>query len=210
MPRKGQRHRSEALGPNGMIARGTKRGLHVRRMLAKVAPSEILELERTGTVARSLRPYAALAVEEAAQLTQALGGEDQISEQRLVLVQDLSRLGLLLRALVARIAQRDVLDADEVAKVTSLVNARRASLLALGLERTARDVPDLRSYLAERANGGGSQIDAAVVPRGRARGRSPRTGRLRARDGAFLTRERRGRGRGRGRGRSPGRRPFRA
>src|SRR5262245_7084709 len=112
MPAKGTKHDPGALGANGRISRGTKRGQHVRRMLARVAPSEILELERTRTVSRSLRPYAALAVEEAAQLTQALGGESQISEQRLVLVQDLSRLGLLLRALVARIAQRDALDAD--------------------------------------------------------------------------------------------------
>ncbi len=163
MPAKGTRHRREALGPNGTIARGTKRGLYVSRRLRRIAPDEILELERRGLVARSLRPYAALAIEEASQLTQALGGEAQISEQRLVLVKDAARLGLLLRALVARIAQRDALDADEVAKVTSLVNARRASLLALGLERAAKDVPDLRSYLAQRANGAGATIEASAV-----------------------------------------------
>lgn len=52
-------------------------------------------------------PYATLAVEEAFGLITALGGDDRVSEQRIALVQDVARAGLLMRALMAQMLQQD-------------------------------------------------------------------------------------------------------
>ena len=130
------------------IARGVRRRAEVKRLLARIVPSEITALEHSGSIAPSLRPYAVQAASEADGLVTALGGQDQVSEQRMVLVQDTARLGLLARALTARVLQGGAKNMDEIGKLTSVLNARRANLVALGLERLQREV-DLASYIAE-------------------------------------------------------------
>ena len=149
MPRKGQKHSEQV---RRRISSGTRYGLSKRAALARIAPGELLELQRNGTLSKSLRPFAADAIGEAVAIVADLGGEDRLSAQQMALVQDATRLGLLLRALVAYIAQGDALDLESVGKVTTLIGARRASLTALGLERHAEDVPDLRAYLEQRSD----------------------------------------------------------
>jgi len=160
------------------IAHGLRR-YHARRMaLARIAPAELRELERTGSVSARLRPFVAQAAQEAVDFAEALGGVDQVSPQRMAILRDTARLGALLSALLANAMQRDVLDLDEVAKITSLASARRANLSAIGLERHARDVePDLRSYLAARSgNGAGHEIDAEAVHEDVLEGEGPAEG----------------------------------
>jgi len=95
----------------------------------------------------SLRPYAAQAVEESLGFIQALGGDEQgVSEQRLALVQDAARAGLMLRALVAKTLQGDDLDGDTISKIASLINTRRANLTAIGLDRISREI-DLAAHI---------------------------------------------------------------
>ena len=168
MTGKGEKHAPEVTGPDGAIARGTKRGLERRKRIARIAPGEILELQRSGTLSASLRPFAALAVEESLGLIQALGGDEEgISEQRMALVQDAARAGLVLRALMAKTLQGDDLDGDAISKICSLINARRANLVAIGLERREREL-DVNEYLARKAaqNPPEATIDAQSEPAG--------------------------------------------
>jgi len=165
---KGKKHAPEVTGPDGAIARGTKRGLERRKRIARIAPGEILELQRSGTLSASLRPFAAQAIEESLGFLQALGGDDEgISEQRMALVQDAARAGLVLRALMAKTLQGDDPDGDTISKICSLINARRANLVAIGLERREREL-DVNEYLARKAaeNPPGATIDAQSEPAG--------------------------------------------
>jgi hypothetical protein len=168
MAGKGKKHSSEALGPDGSISRGTKRALEMRRRIARIAPGEILELQRSGTLSTSLRPFASQAVEESLGFLQALGGdEESVSEQRLALVQDAARAGLMMRALMAKVLQSDEPDGDAISKICSLINARRANLVAIGLERRERDL-DVNEYLARKAaeDRAGATIEAKPEPSG--------------------------------------------
>ena len=165
----------------GSRSESVRRWWQHRRALLRVSPGELVELQRTGVVSESLKPYAALAQEEALALENALGGEGEVSEQRLLLIQDIGRLGLMLRAVVARFLQGDG-DPELASRVASLASARRASLALLGLDRVAREL-DLAAYLEQAAenrsgatNGGESDespadamIDAPAATEGGAR-----------------------------------------
>jgi hypothetical protein len=58
-----------------------------------------------------------------------------------------SAVGIALRGQLALYLQTG--DGDAAARVGSLANARRTSLAAIGLERHAREVGDLSTYLAK-------------------------------------------------------------
>jgi hypothetical protein len=132
------------------IARGVRRSLDRRRALARIGPAELRELEQTGSVSPGLRPYVAQALDEVCALTQALGGEEHVSEQKALIVRDVARLGALLAGLTARALQREQLDLDEVARINALAGTRGRLLSVLGVERVAAPVPDLAAYLAAR------------------------------------------------------------
>ena len=135
------------------------------RAAARILPADVRVLRvRNGPFKPALIGLAAEAAAEEQRLLAEIGGE-HASEQRRLLVRDVVMLGLLARALVMQFAQTE--DADLATRAGSLLGQRRSALQALGLERTARDVPDLHSYLAERASGGGNgaghETDAAPV-----------------------------------------------
>ena len=172
----------------GSRSESVKRSWELRRALWRVSPGELVALQKQGTVSESLKGCAALAQEEALALTAALGGVERVSEQRLILIQDTARLGLVLRAVIARFLQ-GAGDPELASRVASIAGARRASLQALGLERVAKDAPDLATYIAHRsaqdrphdANGGEPDL------RHRARGRSSgTTQRCRRGDAAWM------------------------
>jgi hypothetical protein len=161
MPAKGHKHGEDA---RERIARGTRWGIEKRRRIARIAPSEIIELQRAGTLSASLRPYAAQAVEESLGFIQALGGdEEEVSEQRLALVQDAARAGLMLRALIAKTLQGDDLDGDAISKIASLINTRRANLTAIGLDRISREI-DLATHIEAHEACAQQPIDAKSEP----------------------------------------------
>jgi hypothetical protein len=159
---KGRKHSPEALGPEGSIARGTRWALEKRRRIARIAPAEILELQRSGTLSASLRPFAAQAIEESLGFLQALGGDEGgVSEQRMALVQDAARAGLVMRALMAKVLQGDDPDGDTISKICSLINARRANLTEIGLDRVSQEM-DVSAYVAKHdaENPPGETIEA--------------------------------------------------
>src|SRR5258706_5395257 len=144
------------------INKANRARLRARRL---IAPSEVLEVERNGTIADKLRPFAIQAAQEPHDVAVDLGGVDACSAQVRVLLSDLGRLGLVVRVLVARFLQGDG-DPELASKIGTLAGQRRSTLQALGLERREQDV-DLRAYLAQQTapNGAGAMNGAgpAVV-----------------------------------------------
>src|SRR5262249_13565562 len=103
------------------------------------------------------------------------------SEQRMLLIRDTARIGTLLAAMISSALQRDEIDPDVATRCATLANARRSNLVALGLDRVAKDVPDLRAYLASRAPTNSPEpARAAIDPRARYRGGDSARRRLRA------------------------------
>lgn len=107
-----------------------------------------MALQKQGTVSEALKGCAALAQEEALALTGALGGIENISEQRTILLRDSVRLGLLLRVLMSQFLQ-GVGDPDLATRIATITTARRTLLQTLGLERVANEVPDLHDYIRD-------------------------------------------------------------
>lgn len=151
------------------VARGLRRRYEVLRRAARITPSDLVALARVGSPVRAeLRPLVDAAASELEELVAALGGQDHVSPQRLLLAQDVVRLGLLVRALMQRFAQSG--DADLASRLGTLLSTRRAGIVALGLERHAREV-SLKDYVAQRERetrdgaGGanGSVTEAEVV-----------------------------------------------
>ena len=129
------------------VSRGVRRALERRRQAEQVTPSDLAMLERPGASVRpELRPLLEAARAEAESLLDALGPDP--SPQRRILVEDLVRVGLALRGQAIRYAQTG--EPEAASRVGSLAAVRRASLQALGLDRVAQQVPDLRTYLEQR------------------------------------------------------------
>jgi hypothetical protein len=115
----------------------------LRKGSMKVLPSDLRALaEGRAGMKSSLRPHVADSVSELADLAQALGGLDEISEQKRALLEDYARVGLLLRALLTRFGA--TLNDDTATRIGTLVNVRRQTLALLGLERFERDALDPR------------------------------------------------------------------
>ena len=92
---------------------------------------------------REARLYG-LAVQD---ITDDLGGQDQLSRAELELARRAVGLSVL-----AAMAESRLLTGDEIniAELVSVGNAQRRILATLGLKRVARDVPDLRDWLRQR------------------------------------------------------------
>jgi hypothetical protein len=126
------------------VSEGKKRSNARKRQLAAVRPRDLARLERSGTVAPSLKPLLSIAAEEAYELTEALGGPDTLSPQRRMVIEDLAAMGITLRATLALFLQS--CDTELVSKISALASARRASLQALGLDRITREI-DLAAHI---------------------------------------------------------------
>jgi hypothetical protein len=135
-------------GLMGSRSESVRRWWEHRHALWDVSPGELVALQKTGMLSESLKGYAVLAQEEALALVNALGGDSEVSTQRMLLIQDVARLGLVLRAVMGRFVQGDG-DPELASRVASITSARRASLQALGLERISKEI-DLTEHLARR------------------------------------------------------------
>ncbi len=126
------------------------RAYHERRRVAeRIMPADVLALGRPGASVRpEVRRFLVAAEQELGELTAAVGGE-HATPQRILLAQDCARLSTLIGALFTRWAQTQ--DEETATRLGTLIGARRAQLRELGLERFAKPVPDLATYLAEKA-----------------------------------------------------------
>lgn len=143
------------------IGSGLRRYHEQRRAAARIAPWEISECARTGTVPEDRRGYAAAAVNVGMSIVADLGGEERLSEQQLLLVRIVERDVLFSQLLSARLVQSEAIDSDLLSKLTSLHNSLRATLQALGLARAERELPTIAELLEQqRARSGDAQTEA--------------------------------------------------
>jgi hypothetical protein len=78
------------------IARSVARYHAVRRESERILPSDLVMIAQGNAPTRAaLRPRVADAAQELADLAQGLGGLEHLSEQRRVLLEDVTRVGLL-------------------------------------------------------------------------------------------------------------------
>jgi hypothetical protein len=137
---KGARHTPEAI-------ERIRRRREEQTERAKVRPRDLDQLRRSGTVSDALRPLLDAADTENAELLDAIGG-DAASPQRRAILADVVRVGLILRGELARYLQSG--EADAASRVGTLASTRRASLIAIGLDRVESGDVSLAEYIAQR------------------------------------------------------------
>ena len=153
----------------GSRSQSLQRYWTLRHARWEVAPSEVRDAEKAGVISESLKRHAIEAQAETLALVNALGGLDTLSEQRLILIQDAGRLGLIVRALTTQFLQ-GVGDPDLGTRIATITTARRTLLQTLGLNRAEHEVPDLHAYMRDldaKKDAGGTNADTAdaeVVP----------------------------------------------
>ena len=166
MPRSGQRHAPEALGPGGSIARGTRRGqrraavlearvAELEAQLYRVSPSDLVALRCAGALPERARPWADLAAGTIRRLRLAAEGEPgtegyrPLSEQRVAFLETAERLLLLGTCEMARALQAD--DGESAGRAGTLLGKFAALVRdAIGLEPRELLVPSLPAYLRQR------------------------------------------------------------
>ena len=114
--------------------------LERKRAASRIALEDVRKFRRDGLVEPSLIPLTKMAEDEAREVIASLGGPDCISEAERLVVEDLARLGIILRAELG-VFMGGGSGAQEAAKqATSVAAARRTSLLALGLGRREQEL----------------------------------------------------------------------
>jgi hypothetical protein len=113
---------------------------------ARVSMRDIRRMQQFGLIAESLKPLASQAELELGEL-HADKGADVTAAERVVL-EDVARLGLILRAEFARYMESG--DQTAAARVTALAGQRRSSIAAVGLERRSREI-QLEDYIEAKA-----------------------------------------------------------
>jgi hypothetical protein len=132
-------------------ARGRRSQLARKRLVSLIAPRDLERLVASGTITPALRPLVDIAATEALELSESLGGPENLSAQQRLVIQDLASVGIVLRATLAAFLQKPGGDSDLASRVGTLAGQRRSSVALLGLESVARDVPSLSDYSASRA-----------------------------------------------------------
>ena len=130
------------------VSRGVKRGQQRRRERLRARPRDLDRLRSEGLVSPALRPIVSIAEVEAAEIFEGLGGTDRVTPQKRIIIEDLCGVGIALRATLALFLQSN--DPELASRIATLAGARRASLVALGLERLEKEI-DLKTYLAQRS-----------------------------------------------------------
>jgi hypothetical protein len=169
VPRKGQHHAHGALGPGGSISRGTRFGQGKARALkaerdrllevlyARGGPAELWALRRSGLLDESAVLATDLARSTMLRLRQAVEGEPDpitgnplrpLSPQRVTRLEHAERL--LAQGIALELRALTTGDREAASSSGTLIRAADAiTTAALGMD-LEHDVPDLRSYLAQR------------------------------------------------------------
>jgi len=153
------------------IGRGLRLYHAQQRELARIAPWEVTEAARTGSVPQHRRGYVGAAIDLGRGIVNDLGGLERISTAKLALVRGVERCEIGIAMATAHMVQAETLDVEILSKITSLLSTQRALLQALGLERAELEVPSLAKLFeshrentaqteAPRANG--TDPDAGV------------------------------------------------
>lgn len=151
MIRKGQKL---SLEHRERISRGVRRAHERKRQGAKLRPRDLERLEKEGVVVPALAPIVAIGKAEGRELMLALGGEDQVSPQKRILVEDLVACGIGLRGVLQLFVQSH--DPELASRIASLAGARRQILSLLGLDRFERTLDVTRGITVEWSSEDGS------------------------------------------------------
>lgn len=137
------------------VSEGTRWALAKRRQLAQVSPLDLQHLESSGTVTEALRPFFEANRIEGARLVIAYEGPADspnhrpLSVPRKAMLDEYQRAGLIVMGELARYAQTQ--DTDAGSRAITAMGRRISILEKLGLENAEHEVPDLNTYLAQRA-----------------------------------------------------------
>ncbi len=131
------------------ISRSASRTNQKKRETARVNLPEVRRYRRLGLVTPSLLPLTMIAEDEVSAIFSALGGVESVSEQERALVEDFARVGVVLRAELSRYLAGEH---DAGAKVGAMAAIRRQSLVALGLDRRAKEI-GLEDYIEVKTGG---------------------------------------------------------
>ena len=129
------------------VSRGNVQAYQRRRYRTRVNLSDLRRWRRCGLVTPAIKPLTLIAEDEVRAIIQALGGPDNVSEQEIALTEDFARLGVVLRGELACYCQGD---RKAGVLVGSMASQRRSALVALGLQRRAKEL-GLEDYLDAKA-----------------------------------------------------------
>lgn len=92
------------------------------------------------------RSLLVLAGNEVAEIVEAQGGVDEMSPQKLRLIEDAAILGVVMNREFAEYVKSR--DSEAAARVATLINSRRATFSLIGLDVRRADPLDISSYAA--------------------------------------------------------------
>jgi hypothetical protein len=124
---------------------GRQRRARIQRE-RRVTLAEVRRARYAGLVAKSMLPIAVEAERELGDLLADKG--DGVTAAERAVLEDVARLGLLLRATFA--AYLEAPDPDLAKTISTLAGQRRASLAAVGLERRAKELTAI-DYIEAKA-----------------------------------------------------------
>lgn len=151
--------------------RGALRARARQRALALVRPRDLDHLRRSGTVAKSVRPFLDAADLEAQALLVAYEGAPDsphhrpLSAPRRVLLEDAVRAGVIMRAELGRFVQAH--DSEAGSRALTAMGHRRTILRELGLEALEHAVNDYAAALLA------AEASRAIRPEGGVAGSAP-------------------------------------
>jgi hypothetical protein len=164
---------------------GTLRGLETKRRKQELAeqqgrlrPVDLSRFENGAVVNERLRPLVADATRESIAIAEALGGVQELTPQKIALIHDLARVGVVMRAVVELFLQSG--DAELASKVGTLASVRRAHLTTLGLERFEKRLDlsrgiEVEFSTSDEAGGNGASAGAGAAVFTAMRTVAPRT-----------------------------------
>lgn len=128
---------------------GARRGKHLAR-IADAAPSaDVSRWLKVGAVSEQLRPIVRTRLGQREQMVEDLGGAEHVSQMQRAALDTWMQAQVAADAEWRRYIAED--DRGALERLSTLLNTARAALVAVGLERRARDVTlDLSAYLDHR------------------------------------------------------------
>ncbi len=126
-----------------------REGMEQRRKRLEAGPSQVEDWKRTGHVAPALKPILDARSRQYRQMVEDSGGVTEVSAMKRALLDTWIQAQSAADVEFQRLLRNPEKEIPE--RLTTCLNTARAALVALGLERSAKPVPDLSSYLAEKA-----------------------------------------------------------
>ena len=131
------------------ISSGLRRYHNRRREEAQVRPAHVHDWLREGIVHHRLRPFVKARAAMFVGILQDLGGSEVVTGMQKGILEGWLQAQVAADAAFARFVTTD--DSAALVRLATFLNTSRSALIALGLERRARDVtPNLEDYLAQR------------------------------------------------------------